>query len=185
MSRSHEELKEKVGNFGEKAVAFLGLSLCFLAVALLIYAVYEPPPYAPLGPYPEQTVTAQFTVTVDGVEYPAFAEGEAIPVSGEKCADEATEIIGSVQWQTREPAGTFIPAGTGTRTGKAGCTTFNFVNEMPQEVIDANRDIRAEGFETPIWVVSGIETPINPDDGENGESQTWNTEPFVIVDAAP
>lgn len=49
MYRSREELKERVGNFTEYAIGFLGLALCFLAVALLVYAIYEPDPYAPLG----------------------------------------------------------------------------------------------------------------------------------------
>ena len=181
MRRSREELKERVGNFTEIAIGFLGLSLCALAVALLIYAIYEPDPYAPLGPYPEQTVHAQFEV--DG--YPAFVEGDAIPVTGEKCVDEPVSIIAEVQWQTFEPAGTYVSVGVGRREYEGGCVDLNFVNEMPDEVIEANREIRSEGFEAPVWVITGIETPINPDGGESGEPQTWTTEPFVIVDEAP
>lgn len=181
MSRSREELKERVGNFTEYAIGFLGLSLCVLAVALLVYAIYEPDPYAPLGPYPEQTVHAEFEVN----GFPAFVEGDAIPVTGEKCADGPVDIIGDVQWQSFEPAGTFIPIGTGRRTLDDGCQQLEFANEMPDAVIEANRQIRSQGYDAPVWVITGIETPINQENGERGEPLTWSTEPFAIVDARP
>ena len=172
---------EKVGNFFEKLIAVLGIVLCSAAVVLLVVAIRSGAGFAPLGPYPDQTVNAQFEV--GGL--PAFTEGDVVPVTGEKCADAVVEVIGSVQWQTIDPAGTFIEAGEGTRTTILGCETKTFANSMPPGVVEANREIRSSGVDAPTWVVTGVETPINPENGENGERQTWTTEPFVIVDARP
>ena len=39
----------------------------------------------------------------------------------------------------------------------------------------------AAGNPYPVWKITGIETPINVETGENGETLSWETEPFVLV----
>lgn len=74
--------------------------------------------------------------------------------------------------------GATVQTGTGNREATDGCTTIEYRNDIPDEVVDLMRRQLDDGLE-PLWHISGVETPI--DDDRTGTPATWVTEPFRIV----
>ena len=118
-------------------------------------------PWDPLGEFPLQSITA---VTVEGVD-----------VTGTKCYLERVDVIGSFWWQTVDPPGTVASVRAGAGEDREGCITFEFVNLYPDEVLEL--DARLGGA---VWVLAGVETPIDAEGGREGVPHTWRTEPFTI-----
>lgn len=87
-------------------------------------------------------------------------------------------ISGIVSWQSVDPRGATVQTGTGNREATDGCTTIEYRNDIPDEVVDLMRRQLDDGLE-PLWHISGVETPI--DDDRTGTPATWVTEPFRIV----
>lgn len=138
-------------------------------------------PYSPLGPYPDQNVISD--LRVDGK--PAFRPHELVTVEGRKCVEEDVEVFGTQVWQSVDPSGRALQVGNGTRFAEEGCTDLEYSNEIPPEVAEKVRQQHAAGNPYPVWKITGIETPINAETGENGESMTWETEPLVLVGEGP
>ena len=170
---------------------FLGLSaagLLGVAVTFGVLKLAEEPPYNPLGPYPEQQVIARDSVTIPStaetdVPLPLVSlEDEHIIVTGSKCSDEETQVIGQYGWRSAEPSGfdfTFFEGVSAVRI--KGCQSFMFQNDFPEEVKrwverSLQRDVERDHVE---MYLSGCETPIK-DDGTKGVEICWRTQTFAI-----
>lgn len=157
----------------------IALALLCLAAAIVFYALQDPAVFAPLGPYPEQSVLLPVergnpTLHLDN-------DPLAVPVTGRKCVTGSGYTISGVQsWQSVDPPGTIIRTGTGARDAVDGCTTVEFVNLVPRSVESAMRTQLRAGLHRPLWRLVGIETPER--DGVEGTSVTWATEPFAVVE---
>ena len=153
------------------------LSVCLLAVAVAIFysAWSRPRPFAPLGPFPEQTVDEPRDIS----GFPVVSLSHPIVrVTGEKCeSGTGYQVTGTVIWQSMRPRGTSIRTGDGTRDAKGGCTEFSYRNDIPPDVKATMRRQLADGLH-PLWRITGTETPVN--DQGPGVPLTWTTEPFLI-----
>lgn len=160
-------------------LAGVALALLCLAAAIVFYAISNRHEvFAPLGPYPEQSVLLPVerghpTLHLDN-------DPLAVPVTGRKCVTGSGYTISGVQsWQSVDPPGTIIRTGTGVREAVDGCTTIEFVNLVPRSVESAMRSQLRAGLHRPLWRIVGLETPER--DGVEGTSVTWATEPFAVA----
>ncbi len=166
---------------GFAAAAVLNATVLFVALR---------PTWAPLGPYPTQTIglprekvptsaTGSDTATA---EYPVLrvrsGQWPELPVQSEKCAHETVTVTGTVSWRSVEPPGaSYTPNGPGTAIRTEGCTRFAYRNVVPDGVRDRVRTLAGEGTVVTLWSVNGAETPTR--DGQTGAVQP--TETFAIV----
>lgn len=133
--------------------------------------------FAPLGPYEEQTVTSDRTVNGK----PAFSPGEQVMVRGTKCSTAAVQVFGTVRWIRVVPPGLSLETGQGSRFAEVGCVTQPYANDIPPVVAAEVEEAARTGDNRTVWRISGIETPIDSENGRNGETATWLTEPFVLL----
>lgn len=135
--------------------------------------------YSPLGEYPLQLLDTD-NRTEDGIKYVQI--GSVVRISGVKCNDSVSDVRveGSITWQAIDPPGSVVESGFGYSTRIPGCQTLRYANVMPEEVIDAVSQQYEQGIENPVWRISGIEFPIDPDTGERGEPRRFISESFVI-----
>lgn len=179
----------------------------------------EATPFNPLGQYPQQTVVSR----VDGV--PGVKIGTPLVVRALKCNSVSAPVVvdGSAQWQLIAPPGTGPAVAFGGQALRLpGCTEWtdaerspgtstvfpSYRNEVPAEIAEYVRAQAARGVST-TWVISGQETPVDPDcglpafvsDGSGGQISTlklddealhngvcqvgakrlYTTEPFTIT----
>ena len=167
----------------------LGLAASLVALVLSLFVAWQVVrrEWDPLGPYPEQTVEATAghvgwkgpTDTDDVVTIPAVKLGEAMSVTGTKCADNTVTVHGSKGWTSRDPAGFSADEPGGVATRFAGCKTSTFENRMPPEVVEwARGQLARRPF--VVLTIGGCETPA--DDNHNGKPECWTTEPFAVVE---
>lgn len=159
------------------AVAVLAIALLALAGVILFSTLTRPDPFAPLGPYPTQTVDEER----DNITHTPFVslDHPVVHVEGRKCVEgDGYTIRGTVSWQSVDPRGNSVVTGQGTRDAVDGCTEFRFRNDIPPQVLAIMRAQVRDGLR-PLWRITGVEVPINGD-GE-GVPLTWTTEPFRVV----
>lgn len=129
-----------------------------------------------LGPYPTQRVLSR----VEGVDGPAVRVGEALLVEGTKCGgDVAVEVEVEIAWQPVEPRGLPAGAATGITVRESGCETRQYVNVVPDEVVDQSLATFATTGIPARWQLAGVETPYL--DGVVGQRRRWVTQTFAVV----
>lgn len=171
----------------------LGSIIVALAVTILAVVIYTGrvgPPYDPFGQFPVQDVTLTDRVieverasgSLQSLTLPVLVvEGERwpdVPVEGTKCYDEPVTVAGSVRWQLVIPPGSIVDLGDGSATRVAGCSSFQFLNPVPEDVRIRVRDLAEDGVSISVWQINGAETPL----GHDGDvvTQGWETENFAI-----
>jgi hypothetical protein len=159
-----------------RALVLLAIALVCLAAAITFDAATAPDRWSPLGPYPVQQVLEPR----DNTDTPFVSLADpVVHVAGEKCTEgDGYTISGTVSWQSMDPRGTSIVTGSGSREAVAGCTEFEYRNDIPPDVVQIMRHQVEDGL-SPLWRITGTETPQR--DGEEGVSLSWSTEPFRIV----
>lgn len=135
-----------------------------------VYQVIESRTWDPLGDYPEQQADAEVIV-------PDGATTAIVHVTATKCANERVGVSGNSSWVSAIPPGLQVPV---TATGGAairekGCTTFQYENIVPPEVIVQTRQLGGE----VTWRITGVELPIASD--RTGVPSVWRTTPIHIV----
>lgn len=171
----------KVGHLAHQTVVALAVLTVALMVvgSLIVWAELRTDDvYKPLHYDNPQTVTSRVNI-MSGA--PAARIGDTVNVTGTKCADEEVDIIAVTSWKPIEPRGTSIVVGDAhAATRDAGCVTDRFQNDIPDEVIEVVRRQHARGYPAPLWQITSSETPI-AEDGSEGATEVWYTEPFAIV----
>jgi hypothetical protein len=158
------------------AVAFV-----VLAATIMFAELRTDERWAPLGNYPDQTVTSR-VATLEGAPAVQLG-GQTVDVTGEKCADVEVDVISTVSWKPVDPLGGGIVVQVehaGRR--EAGCVVAQFQNEIPPMVRAAARRQHDRGVEAPLWIIRGVEIPVSDDRGR-GTPAVWQTEPFAILAA--
>ena len=145
-----------------RALAALAAVMVALFAAAAGWALFGNRPYAPLGPYPDQTITAVDTTA------------GTVSTIGTKCSDETVGIVGSFSLVAVDPPGRIIPLGSGTNVRLAGCHDYEYVNTLPPAfLLEETRTDRT-------WKLAGTETPTN---GETlGIAITWQSDDFRYED---
>lgn len=158
------------------AVGVLATGLLAVAGSILFAAVNRPEPFDPLGPYPQQQVDEPR----DNTDTPSVSlANPVVHVNGRKCSTgTGYQIASYVSWQSIDPRGTSIRTGEGVRDAVDGCQRFRYRNDIPPQVLAIMRRQIDDGL-SPVWRITGTETPINGD-GE-GVPLTWTTEPFRVT----
>lgn len=168
-----------------------GFTAALILNATVLFVALRPV-WAPLGPYPTQTIGLPREQVLAGAtgadrataEYPVLrvrgGQWPELPVTSEKCAHETVTVTGAVTWRSVEPPGSsYTPNAPGTATRTEGCTRFSYRNVVPDGVRDRVRTLAGEGTTVTLWSVNGVETPTR--DGQTGVVQPWTTETFAIV----
>lgn len=167
---------------GEAAAAAVALTVG-VVVTMAVYSVLRPHTWAPLGPYPTQTVISQGPrVNGNGnIQIPQVHLGSEVEVNGTKCAAESVAVQGTTGWRSVEPAGFFYSAPPGPPGYRIkGCSAkLTFLNSIPPEVDAWARHKLAAGHHPQVYI-GGCETPTRPN-GEEGATLCWRTEPFLLV----
>lgn len=170
--------------FGETVATAIALTVG-VAVTIAVYSVLRPPAWAPLGPYPTQTVVSQGPrVNPDGdanIQIPQVHLGSEIEVNGTKCSTEDVAVQGTTGWRSAEPPGFSYaepPGSPGYRL--KGCSAkLTFLNTIPPAVDAWARRQLAAGHQPQVYI-GGCETPTRPN-GDVGATLCWRTEPFLLV----
>lgn len=121
--------------------------------------------WAPLGPYPDQTV--------DDVRY------KTVRVTGTKCFDplklpRVVRVRGSVTLISQDGDGVFLPLFNGERRVspvEPPCVTRTFLNDLPVDEMARHPNVSE-------WRLVGTEVPIDAA-GNEGVPTVWRTQPFV------
>lgn len=159
------------------AAALFVAAGCLLAAAgSVLFVWWQNRPVDVLGPFPEQQVLEH---RVDGV--PTVRVGDDVTVSAVKCYQQRVSIRGSVTWRAVRPGGVIVARPETSAVGiEPGCPASVYENQMPPEVEAAARRQHRQGYDAPLWVITGTETP-ELDSGRRGVAESWSTEPFAIV----
>lgn len=172
----------RVGRLAHLSV--VGLSVVTVALvfvgAIIVWSEFRTDePWSPLHYTNPQTVTSRVNLLSGAA---ATRIGDTVNVTAEKCSDEEVEITAVVTWRPTEPGGPPVHVAGDTAGGiqAAGCDTLRFQNEIPDEVVEVVRRQHARGYPAPLWQITGSETPI-ADNGTEGATEVWYTEPFAIV----
>lgn len=138
--------------------------------------------WAPLGPFPMQTVSHTETDGVDSDPVFDIAEG-SVHVTAQKCREGPVQVYGEAAWRRVSPGGYASPPTQFPPTVQPdGCVTQQFENPIPEAVI---ADVCANG--TSIWHIAGIERPVGDVTGDgtvvprSGAELGWETEPFTLT----
>lgn len=153
-----------------RPITVLAVIIGFVAIlnGVVLYRILtEPDPFDPLGVYPEQEVTSEQPIPIDG----------RVQTNGTKCnrSDRAVHVAGEVRWQSDNPIGVIHLVSSGVDVRQAGCVTLRFSNPVP-EVVAA--EVETGG--PTRWRIAGTEWPIGPN-GERGEPRDWVSEPFTLT----
>lgn len=161
-------------------VTTLVVATVVLVVAWLMFR--DPEPWAPLGPYPTQTIV----LDADNNDHVVNVDDGFVHIEATKCRNTASgvQVQGSLAWRRVAPPGYSSPTVQFQPSVQPpGCVVTVFANPIPDDVVD---DVCA--FGTSIWQISGIETPIGEvkDDGvvvarSDGVPIGWETEPFQLT----
>ena len=179
MTVGHPEAERVSARAHRGARVLIGLTCLLFAAGGLIAGrlLFHEDEWSPLGPYPTQQVVAP---VVDGVPTVHLSAG-VVKVHGRKCEHgSGYQIVGPAAWQSLDPRGTIIQAGEGSRAAADGCTSFSFVNTIPEAVVAAVHAQALAGETEPVWRLTGTERPV--DGSRTGAELSWATEPFVLVD---
>lgn len=159
----------------------LTVAVAVLAIAtILSWWFRTPEPWAPLGPFPQQTVSHP-----NGDTDPIFDTTEAhIHVTAVKCrGDQPVQVTGTLAWRRISPAGySTPPVEFPPSVQPAGCVTTTFANPIPTPV---TADVCTNG--TSVWQIAGTETPVGQIDetgtvtARTGVPLGWETEPFTLT----
>lgn len=181
--------------FGRKL--FDGITVFLLAVAILGGVVLsvqqlQPQAYDPLGVYAQQTVGVNsegerlLPFETYGLEtFPTLrivTGEEKLPVYATKCnnSDGPVQITGETRWQPVDPPGISLLVGKGTASRAEKCTTFNYMNPIPPEVLAVVKRLHdEEGVSETRWKIAGTETPVDPQGGPS-VTRTWESDTFVV-----
>ena len=160
---------------GRLLAALLAVSLATLAVGL---ANARGEAWAPLGPFPAQSITT---------DQPIDVYSGAVGVDGTKCYNESVQVTGSLAWRSVDEPGQLLGHVEFPSAEKlAGCVGLSFANPIPDdvaEVVCSNGPTR--------WAIVGNEKPIGQirDDGtiipRSGLALGWQTETFELSCGAP
>jgi hypothetical protein len=158
------------------AVAFI-----VLASTIMFAELRTDERWAPLGNYPEQTVTSR-VAELEGA--PAVhLGGQTVDTTGEKCADADVDVLATVSWKPVDPlAGSIVVQVEHAGHRDEGCVVNQWQNEIPPQVRAAARRQHERGVEAPLWVIRGVEIPVSDAHGR-GIPAVWQTEPFAILAA--
>ena len=161
---------------GFKVAVTLITIMLLLNVAYFAYDIGNQP-WAPLCDYKVQKVLN--TKGPDGISH--VKTYEDVKVEAVKCnaTDKPVKVRGFTSWYSKKPLGTSIQATSGANVREPGNETLLFDNEIPDSVVVRSRNIKAATGEDVVWILTGTETPYR-DGGEDGVSETWVTEPFII-----
>ena len=126
-------------------------------------------PFDPWGEMPEQDVRN---------EGRALKVGDSLQVVGTKCikGDAEIAVVGEVRWTSFNPQGASFLVGGGHSTLDHGCTTDEFVNPMPPEVV---RTVEGDAGLVRTWRVTGSMWALD-EHGHRSVEKTWETEEFTI-----
>lgn len=145
-----------------------------ISVGFHIFNEDTPPPWNPLGEYPIQRVTSRDVTTIDG---PSVWLDSHVVVVALKCSTVPNvKVIGHSSWQRVDPLGRIFPTGRGTATRELGCSTVDYKNDIPAEVVESTLAVGGRA----TWRIVGEETPYKSN-GERGVTRTWQTQNFVLV----
>ncbi len=107
--------------------------------------------------------------------------GQDVTVKATRCnkAKHPVQYHATKVWETVSPPGSSIVVGTSAATEQPGCTTFTFVNPMPQLVISRTQGLLSvPGTTSVTWQIAAIDTP----EGHGyGGTVSWTTTPIVVT----
>lgn len=175
---------ERFLEWGPKISVTLSV-VALVIVVLIAWRVWRDDTWAPLGPYPEQTVdaptfpTEEMTGNGAVVLVPSVPIDQPIIVNGTKCADEDVVVEGVVTWRSVSPPGFSVETGRGIDDRPAGCGESTFENPIPDPVVDWAEAQFTAGRDHVLVQIGGCETPVR-DSGE-GETLCWHTETFGLL----
>lgn len=167
------------------------------AIAVVAWAVHSRP-NDPLGQQPGQRVVAERQRVSLEPEAPGGERTEQelpvlkvgvdgsvgdLTVLAEKCANESTSVRGTSSWRQLSPpsnVGVFDTPAPLSSYISAGCRLRQYINKVPQSVVDRVRELHERGVGVSTWQFQGSMTPV-ASDGVEGVTRTWVTEPFAIV----
>ncbi len=164
-------------------VALMIGTLWYFLVSLFL----EEPKFDPWGEFSVQQVDSRRNSTeVPGVEHVfSISETQQINTSGYKCLkndqNEPVQTGGAVSWYSVEPPGFQYNSGVfeGNGTLNPGCTNFDFVNTIPDQVIkEVNLKLETEPY--VIMNIQGYNVPYQNGE-EHGVRKPWTTENFAFV----
>lgn len=156
-------------------VAIGATALAILAIAIIVIQAREPDPWAPLGPFPLQTVEKEVIDVSEGF----------VTVVGEKCrfGTDGVQTTGTVSWRLVVPPGYVSPLPAFPAVVHLnGCTTTAFSNPIPDDVVDY---VCTHQDASP-WHIVGLETPVGDLVGDlvfprQGLQLGWETEKFTLT----
>lgn len=143
-------------------------SVALFSLAASLYGIFRVATvFEPLGDYPIQRVTNR----LPGHDGPALYVGELLLVTAVKCST-AKEPVGSsgALYIARRGVGTlreFYLISTGAGIREPGCTTFNYRNTMPAEIVPG------------LWRLEGQEVAR---EGSQVQVKTYVSEDFLVVE---
>lgn len=181
-----EFMKSHLSNLVMVIIAvWVGMSSYFVADAIM-----EKPKFDPWGDSSIQRITNSQkdneSVEVPGVDHVfSISNVKQIHTTGIKCLNEdQTDVIvvgGVVNWFMVVPPGFQHQATVyeGTAEMNPGCTSFNFTNTIPPEVLE---EVNLT-LETEPYVVMNIQGYTVPyvNGKEDGVRAAWSTENFAFV----
>lgn len=158
---------------------------------VIVNTITEDPEFDPWGEFTVQRVAHVGDVKIDAPDIPgvqhvfSMSNVTKIETSGMKClnADQIEPITvgGAVYWYMVEPPGFLYQSGVfeGTSQMNPGCTSSNYVNSIPSEVVD-ELNLR---LETEPYVIMNIQgyTVAYENGHEYGVRAPWTTENFAFV----
>lgn len=158
------------------------IAVSLITIILLLnvgYLAYDAAhqPWAPLCDYETQQILNP--KGPDGIAHVKVFED--VRVKAEKCnsTDKPVKVRGFTSWYSKQPLGTSIQSTSGSNEREPGKQTLFFNNEIPASVITRSHNLKETTGKDVVWVLTGTETPYR-DGGEDGISETWVTEPFII-----
>jgi hypothetical protein len=178
-----------------RAFEWFGIAVIVSAIALMGLTAFnfwkEAMVWNPLAEYPilivnDPNPSNDIKVIESAHSYsdsPVFYWNEEIEYSGVKCvkADEGkVNIDGIVYWVSDLPPGRTIEIGGDISTRGPGCQQYEFTNPIPEAVLSAMKTMKAQGKESSVWHLTGVETPFK-DGGERGESRSWLSTTFTVI----
>jgi hypothetical protein len=177
-----------------RKIELFGISVIVSAIVVLsltaISYLREAAQWDPLDDYPIQLVRdpdpsnnpKDYVSDHGDAGTPAFYWDEDIHSVGVKCIKPEAgpvNVEGVMYWVTDRPPGRVLEVARGATTHNSGCTQFEFINPIPDEVRVEMEKLKARGLDSSVWHLTGTETPFRND--EKGKPRTWQTTSFTVI----
>lgn len=176
----------RVGARVSLAVAAVSIAV---AVAAVVVASRDASEFDPFGEFPVQLI-ANADRNADGLPVVSISRDRFVVIEGQKCYDEAVEVVGATRYQPLDPAGVAATFTEGSATRLAGCAFWladpTQCPPTASECFQAFRndlaplmgrvvELAEQGLEQRLKI-SGDETPV-----DGGVTQPFSSEEFILI----